>query len=159
MNKRFVYKASVMLCSCLGLGFSPRGSATIGAFFGGIVFYFFISKYSLVVQICIIAIVFFLGVFGSKIITQGASNRDPKFIIIDEFAGVCVSFLFVPTNPVLIIGGIVIFRVFDKFKWLGISRMENLPHGWGVMLDDLIAGLYSGIVLSLLSLLHGPFSA
>jgi len=86
---------------------------------------------------------------------------DPGQFVIDETAGQAVVFLFTsfhyssPTNTGLLLAGFILFRIFDIFKPLGILRLEKLPGKFGILLDDIAAGVYALICLELLKLLLG----
>ena len=69
--------------------------------------------------------------------------------MIDEVAGMCITLLFIPVNWQYGLAGWILFRFFDIVKPLYIRKMELLPGGWGVMMDDILAGLYANILVSL----------
>ena len=71
-------------------------------------------------------------------------------MVIDEVAGMAITLLFIPPTWQNIVAGFILFRFFDILKPLGIKRMEKMKNGWGIMLDDILAGIYSTIVLHLL---------
>ncbi|WP_460879502.1 phosphatidylglycerophosphatase A family protein [Pontibacter rugosus] len=77
-------------------------------------------------------------------------GKDDKKVVIDEVAGMCISLLFLPLTPVTLMVGLLLFRFFDIAKPLFIRKMENFKGGWGVMLDDVLAGVYANIVLQIL---------
>lgn len=80
---------------------------------------------------------------------EPAWGKDSYRVVIDEVAGVWVGLLGVPlTGPRLLVG-LVLFRFFDIVKPLYIRRMEKLPGGYGVMLDDVLAGVYTALLLHL----------
>ena len=74
---------------------------------------------------------------------------DPK-VVIDEIAGVFVTFISINFTPVLLFLGFVLFRIFDIFKPYIIDKVQKLPHGIGVMADDIVAGIFSCAILNLL---------
>jgi phosphatidylglycerophosphatase A len=74
-------------------------------------------------------------------------GEDSSRVVIDEVAGMLISVLFLPQNLYILLGGLVLFRFFDIVKPLGIRKMEALPSGTGVMMDDVLAGVYSNAVL------------
>jgi phosphatidylglycerophosphatase A len=74
-------------------------------------------------------------------------GKDHSRVVIDEVAGLFVSVLFVPATLQYLIAGFILFRFFDIAKPLFIRRLEALPGGWGVMADDLLAGVYANIIL------------
>jgi phosphatidylglycerophosphatase A len=73
--------------------------------------------------------------------------EDPGIVVIDEVAGMWVSLLFLPLTPVTAVAAFVIFRIFDVVKPFPARRLEDLPGGYGIMCDDLMAGAYANLVL------------
>jgi phosphatidylglycerophosphatase A len=84
-------------------------------------------------------------------------NKDPGEVVADELAGQAVCFMAVSLTAVssmtvvqiwiIAISGFVLFRVFDIIKPWPANRLEGLPNGWGILADDLMAGLYAGVCL------------
>ncbi len=74
-------------------------------------------------------------------------QTDPSHIVIDEFVGFAALSCVLPLNLVLFSAGFFLFRFFDIVKPLGIRYIELLPGTWGIMLDDLAAAFYAGLVL------------
>lgn len=92
-----------------------------------------------------------LGIYvGDKV--EPFWGKDSYRVVIDEVAGMMVTMLFVPHNLYLLIAGFVLFRFFDMVKPLFIRRLEALPGGTGVMMDDILAGVYGNIILQLIVL-------
>lgn len=77
-------------------------------------------------------------------------GKDPKQCTIDEFVGTWISLLFVPKTILFIPIAFVIWRAFDIYKPFPVNRAEKLKGGWGIMLDDVIAGFYSFILTHLI---------
>jgi phosphatidylglycerophosphatase A len=75
------------------------------------------------------------------------NRKDAPCIVIDEAGGIFLSFLFVPLNFKSILLGFFLFRVLDTLKIFPASRLEKLRGAGGVMLDDLVAGIYTNIIL------------
>lgn len=71
------------------------------------------------------------------------TKKDPSEIVADEFAGILVTFLLIPVNYKTVLLGFCLFRYFDISKNFGISYVEKLPGAWGILLDDVFAGLFS----------------
>lgn len=78
-------------------------------------------------------------------------GKDPKHVVIDEMIGVWIAVLGFPITGFNLIAGFVLFRFFDIAKPLGIRRLENFKGGWGVMLDDILAGIYANIILLIIN--------
>lgn len=76
--------------------------------------------------------------------------KDDSKIVIDEIAGQLLTFYTLKTSLPVLIGGFILFRIFDISKPLFIDKVQELPSGWGVMLDDILAGLTSLIILKII---------
>lgn len=76
-------------------------------------------------------------------------GKDHNRVVIDEVAGMCITLLFVPLKWQYTLIGLIFFRFFDILKPLGIRKLEELPGGWGVMADDILAGIYANVILQL----------
>lgn len=79
-------------------------------------------------------------------------GEDPKQVVIDEMIGVWIAILGLPLNGFNLIAGFILFRFFDIAKPLGVRQLESIEGGWGVMLDDVLAGVYANIVLQIIIL-------
>ena len=87
-----------------------------------------------------------LGIYvGNKV--EPEWGEDSSRVVIDEVSGMLISMLFIPPNVYFLIAGLILFRFFDIVKPLYIRKMEKLPAGTGVMMDDVLAGVYSNILL------------
>ncbi len=105
-----------------------------------------------VVNLILFLALCFVGIKTSKNVAKLLGKKDPQIVVIDEVMGVLLVFMFVPflTSWWLIISGFVLFRLFDITKPYPIKTLEILPDGIGVCADDLLAGVYGGICLSIL---------
>ena len=91
-----------------------------------------------------------LGVWAAGRSTDLFGDLDPSQAVVDEVIGQLIVFLFIPftTSWVLVIAGFVFFRLFDIWKPYPIDYLQNLPAGIGVCADDILAGVYAGVCLS-----------
>ena len=80
--------------------------------------------------------------------TLRPGEDDPKRVVIDEFAGMWMTFIFIPKEWYLAVAAFLLFRLFDVWKPLGIARLERLPGGVGIMADDVGAGLLGAVILN-----------
>jgi phosphatidylglycerophosphatase A len=101
-----------------------------------------------------IALAVVLGVPAATIVEREAGRKDPGFVVIDEAAGQWIALLFAPFDWKHAVAALVLFRLFDITKPFPIRRLERLPEGWGIVFDDLGAGLYALAVMGLLAALH-----
>jgi phosphatidylglycerophosphatase A len=96
------------------------------------------------------------GVWSGNVVEKDWGEDSSK-VVVDEVAGMCISLLFVKMSTAALITGFVLFRFFDIAKPFGVRKMENFPGGWGVMADDVLAGVYANISLHLILLLGNAF--
>jgi phosphatidylglycerophosphatase A len=94
-----------------------------------------------------------LGVPAATIAARESGRKDPGFVVIDEVAGVWIALLGAVYHPDWkhIVLALLLFRVFDIWKPVPVRNLEKLPEGWGIVFDDLAAGLYAWAVLVLLN--------
>ena len=87
-----------------------------------------------------------LGIIGSNKLQQ-KWGKDPSRIVVDEMVGMWISLLWVGSGWIPLLSAFVLFRFFDIVKPLGIHKTEQLPGGIGVMTDDILAGIYTNLIL------------
>lgn len=91
-----------------------------------------------------------IGIPASTLEARGCGKEDPSHVVIDEVAGQLVTLIACPILWKPLLAGFILFRAFDIVKPFPIRRLENLPEGTGIVVDDLGAGIYGLIVLQLL---------
>ena len=147
-------KLSKLIATVGGIGYLPLAPGTWAAGASAIFWFIICQNFqgSYIWQLLVIPIIISLGVYSSgKIITE--KEKDPKHVVIDEVAGMSITLLLISPSDPNIIAGFILFRFFDIAKPLGIKKIENLRRGWGIMFDDVLAGVYSNIALRLLILM------
>ena len=139
-----------IIATSLGIGYVGKGGGTVAAVFTCICWYFW--------QIHFTPSIWFgfgITLFITIIVTISSDavepfwGKDDKKVVIDEVAGMCISLLFLPSTGAYIITGLILFRFFDIVKPFYIRKEENLPGGYGVMLDDVLAGICANILLQI----------
>jgi phosphatidylglycerophosphatase A len=108
------------------------------------------------IQLAVIFIVFLLGIPAGSYAEKHFAKKDPGHCVIDEVAGQMLCLLLVPHKLGLYIAAFFLFRFFDILKPFPIKYLERAPHGLGIMIDDLGAGLYALGLLQLF-LIRGLF--
>ena len=88
---------------------------------------------------------FFVGVYTSGV-CEKAWGKDPRCVVIDEFVGFFVTVSLLPQSVLMGIVGFVAFRILDIIKPPPARQVEALPGGWGIVADDVIAGIYGQIL-------------
>ena len=93
-----------------------------------------------------------LGIWAAGRSTELLGNTDPPQAVVDEVIGQLITFLFIPftTSWQLVLAGFLLFRFFDILKPYPIDYLQSLPAGIGVCADDILAGVYSGVCLSII---------
>jgi phosphatidylglycerophosphatase A len=132
----------------LGSGFSPIAPATAASFVVAILWWAY-APVRLPVQIGLLVVVTALAVPAASALAR-RHGPDPKLVVCDEVAGMLVTFLAVPVVGLrACLAGFFWFRVFDVIKPPPVRQLERLPAGWGIVADDLLAGVYAQIALRL----------
>lgn len=147
----------VIIATGFGSGFSPVAPGTAGALLATLVWlggFFAGLTFPLLFLTTALAIVVFtfLGVNAAKAL-EPEWGEDPSRIVVDEMVGVWIPLLAINSDKHVVIYALIafaLFRFFDILKPLGIRSMESVKGGWGVMLDDILAGVYSFIVLKVI---------
>jgi len=133
--------------SVFGVGYI-KGGGTVAAAFCCICWYLAWSGGfpPAILSVIITMVITVTGVWSSSVL-ESIWGKDPSRVVIDEVAGMCYSLLFLPVSVKYLLCAFILFRFFDIVKPLYISRLELLPKGWGIMFDDVLAGVYTNILL------------
>jgi phosphatidylglycerophosphatase A len=91
-----------------------------------------------------------IGIPAATKAARSAGIEDPQFVVIDEVAGQIIAFIAVPLSWKSLLAGFILFRGFDTVKPPPARQLENLPDGFGIVFDDVAAGLYALAVMQLL---------
>jgi len=138
-------KASYIIATVCGAGRLPFAPGTWGSL-AALPLCILLSG-NHIAYITAFAGLFFLGVLVSGIVEKEEQINDPGFIVIDEFACLFAAFLFLPLTKPVLITGFILYRILDIVKPPPCRQLEKAGSGWGVMLDDLAAGIYTNIIL------------
>ncbi|OGW79661.1 MAG: hypothetical protein A3G33_07320 [Omnitrophica bacterium RIFCSPLOWO2_12_FULL_44_17] len=91
------------------------------------------------------------AIWAGTVVSSKEKDEDPGIVVIDEVCGMMMTFLWIPLGWQTILAGFVLFRLFDIWKPFPISLIERKFHkGYGIVLDDVFAGVYANIILQLL---------
>jgi phosphatidylglycerophosphatase A len=141
-------------------GYSPIAPGTTGSLLAALIYileYIIFKSDCLVVNLLVILILIYpsikLGNDGEKFFNK----KDPSQVVLDEMLGLWISVLFIQFSLQIILLAFIIFRIFDIFKPYPIRKSEKLKGGLGIMLDDIIAGVFTNILLQLLIIITGFF--
>jgi phosphatidylglycerophosphatase A len=90
-----------------------------------------------------------IGIPPSTVVARESGVKDPGFVVIDEVAGQMIALIGVPLNWKYLLASFILFRAFDIVKPFPLRRLEKLPEGTGIMMDDVGAGLYALVLLQI----------
>jgi phosphatidylglycerophosphatase A len=136
----------------LGIGYCPLAPGTAASLAVVLLYRFLLHGLSWPIFAGIILAVGALGVWSADRYAKARNIEDPGEIVIDEVLGQMVALFavhFVEPGWGLLAAAFFLFRALDIFKPFLIRRAERIPGGWGIMLDDLLAGLYTGIIIQI----------
>lgn len=140
-----------IITTIFGIGYIGRGGGTVAAVF--LVLCWYVVGVALpqnyIAQLALTLFITLLGIWSAGKV-EVEWGKDSSKVVIDEVAGMCISLLFLPVTWQVCLAALVLFRFFDIAKPLLIRRTEKLPGGWGVMMDDVLAGVYANIIASTL---------
>lgn len=149
---------AVWIAACGGAGYCPIAPGTAGAAVG-LVLVAALGQLPfpaawLTLSLSVLAGgLFALGVWAAAEAEKFFGRVDPSQVVIDEVAGQVVTFLVLPhASWKWLLTGFLLFRIFDVVKPFPVRRAERVPAGWGIMLDDVVAGVYSLAALKVLEL-------
>ncbi|MCL5024749.1 MAG: phosphatidylglycerophosphatase A [Nitrospirae bacterium] len=134
------------------IGYFPVAPGTVGTL--AALIFFFLLRPSPAVQVLLFIALVVIGTIASARAGTILKEKDSRHIVIDEFTGYVLSMLSLPATIPYLAAGFLLFRFFDILKPPPIGWMERvLPGGVGVMSDDLMAGVYTNVLLRLWILL------
>ena len=131
----------------LGSGLAPRAPGTFGTL-AAVPFWLLMAPLALALQVVIVACAFLLGIWFCQLTSRNLGVHDHGGIVWDEFVGYWLAMLFAPPGWFWLLAGFVLFRLFDIVKPWPIRVLDKKVHGgFGIMIDDIIAGLFAGLCL------------
>ena len=131
-------------------GYLPKAPGTWGSLVGLLLF-FLLRTLSLEIYLAVTAGLFIVGTFAAGEAEKIMDHQDPGLVVIDEIVGMLITMIAVPATPLFMVLGFVLFRIFDIWKPFPANLVDQRFHGGlGIMLDDIVAGIYSLLILQLL---------
>ena len=138
-------------CSLATLGFVGRfyGSGTLATVLT-LPLVYALSSVPLVWYGAVLAVTFFVAFKASNEASAYYRKHDPEEVVIDELLGCLITFIGIPVTWYSVVTGCILFRFFDISKCMGIRKCGNVRGAWGVLLDDVVAGVLSNLLLRIL---------
>jgi len=141
--------ASKIIATVFGIGYFPIAPGTLTSLIVVFLYKLFLHKLSWPIYILLFFLLFFVGVFASSKFASELRKKDPGNIVIDEATGQFLLLFRMSEDWLPLLLSFVLFRLFDIIKPFLIRKVENFPSGWGIMMDDLLAAIYAGVIVNL----------
>jgi phosphatidylglycerophosphatase A len=145
-KRSFTAACATWLATGFGSGYSPFAPGTAGTAVG-LVLFLPLLRVPPVGQAVAIAVLFLVGALAATQVARRVGLHDPGIVVVDEVVGMWVTLAWLPVTPVTALAGFFLFRVMDVIKPYPARDLEALPEGWGIMADDLAAGIYANLLL------------
>jgi phosphatidylglycerophosphatase A len=143
-----------ILATGLGSGLSPFAPGTAGTLIGvPICLLFFSAPWML--RLFFVISLSALSIYVAHQAEKIYGKTDDQRIVIDEIVGFQITMLPVAITGLHLCLAFVLFRIFDIWKPFPVNKLQDLPGGWGVVLDDVGAGIYASVVMLLLTVMGG----
>lgn len=134
-----------MLASVFGAGYAPVASGTVGSFVT-VVAIWLLPLTPLRIAVALVVVIL-VGIWAGSRVERVLGKKDPGVIVIDEVAGMLLSVILLPRTIPVLITAFLLFRLFDIWKPFPARESQALTGGVGVMVDDVIAGFYTLILI------------
>jgi phosphatidylglycerophosphatase A len=142
-------KTITFLATGFGSGLAPFAPGTAGTLVGALICLLCLPM-PWILRLLFVFALLAVSLYVSQKAEEIYQKKDDQRIVIDEIIGLQITMLPVAINVLSLCAGFVLFRIFDIFKPFPVRNMQGLPGGWGIVADDVAAGIYAGAVLWLL---------
>jgi phosphatidylglycerophosphatase A len=139
-------RLAVLIATVFGAGYSPLAPGTVGS--AVTVALLWLIPFSPAGLVLFLVAVVVVGTWAAHRAEPVIGGKDPGAIVIDEVAGMTLSVVAFPLTPSVLLVGFVLFRIFDVWKPPPARESQRIRGGVGVMIDDLIAGLYALAIIA-----------
>jgi phosphatidylglycerophosphatase A len=140
-------RLGVFIATCAHVGYAPVAPGTWGSVFGLVIYYLVRRQASTAVELVVIALITVIGLWAATEAEHYFGGIDPGPVVIDEVIGMLITLALHPVNVLGAVLGFLIFRVLDVIKPWPARRLELLPGGFGVVFDDVMAGVYGNLLM------------
>ncbi len=149
--------AAKFFSTCFGIGFFPVAPGTVTSIVVALGYFFLPVLHNPMLLLTLVLLSIGIGIWAGGVMEEHYGN-DPSIVTIDELAGQWLALVALPEGVWPVALSLVFFRFFDIAKPGPVDALQRLPGGWGIMLDDVLAGLFANvsvrIVILLLTFFH-----
>ena len=146
-------RVGVFLATCAYVGYAPVAPGTWGSAAALVIYYVIRRQASSAIELTAIAVIFIVGVWSATEAERHFGGVDPGPVVIDEVVGMLMTLALHPVTIAGALVGFVVFRILDVIKPWPARQLEDLPAGFGIVLDDAMAGVYGNLIVWGLALL------
>jgi phosphatidylglycerophosphatase A len=140
------YRLAYWLAVWFGCGRVPKMPGTAGTI-GAVPLYLLLARGGPLLVAAGALVVTLVGVWAATQVVRATGLKDPQIVCIDEVAGVLITLAVAPYTWKGVLASVVLFRIFDQWKPWPARRAEGLREGWGVVMDDVFAGLWGAALV------------
>ncbi len=152
---------SKIIATFFGVGYFPVAPGTLTSLIVVLLYKFYLHSLSWPIYLLLLFFLFSVGIFTSTKYSLEIKKHDPRRIVIDEAFGQLLVLFQIGeswgTGWLPLLSCFLLFRIFDIIKPFPIKKVETLPNGWGIVMDDLVAAVYAGVIINLYLLLKSYF--
>lgn len=143
-------KVAWALATWFGCGFSPIAPGTVGTL-AALPLWLAVRDHGPAAILALAFAITAVGIWSAGVVADGSASHDPQIVVIDEVAGVLVALAAAPAGSLAgAAAAVVLFRVFDMTKPFPARPAEKLPRGWGIVVDDVVAGVWAATAVLVL---------
>src|SRR5215510_14948003 len=143
---RIASRGALLVATGFGSGYSPIAPGTAGSLVG-LVLFWPVASLPAGQVVALTAVVCLLAVAAAHHVARTLGQKDPGLVVADEVAGQWVALLLLPFTFGTAVAAFFLFRLMDVLKPWPARDLERLPGGWGIVADDLMAGVYANLLL------------
>lgn len=143
-------KIAVNIATVFGVGYVGGAPGTVGTIIGLMLYVLTSAAGGDSAVVTMLAWLIVFAVWSSGQAARKLGEKDPACIVVDEVAGMWVTLLGTHSHGPMLLAAFLLFRAFDIWKPYPIRKIERLGGGWGIVFDDLLAGLYANLSLRLI---------
>ena len=148
--------AAFLIATWFGSGYAPKAPGTAGSLAGlliGVALHY--AGYGRGTLLALTVVLLAPGIWSASVVAKGTNTTDPQIVVVDEVLGQWITLAGAATfNWKTYVAAFALFRLLDMWKPAPARQLESLPGGWGIVADDVMAGLYGALAIFLLDRLH-----
>lgn len=153
-----IKKISIIFCTSFGIGYLTKFPGTLASLIILPIIWYLKITFNFLTLLNLLLIFIFFSFIFVKISINNIKNKDPNYIIIDEYIGQFVTLLFCEQTIINFFLGFILFRFFDIFKPFPINYFDKLNNAFGLIMDDIVAGLFAAFFIYIIINLIQIFS-